>query len=55
MDAETETGNYENGREIRIKSVTGYQMTTQKKIKVYAKYFSDCSGDSILAPLTGAE
>ena len=39
----------------RIVSVTGWQMTTQRFIKVEAKYFSDCSGDSILAPLTGAE
>lgn len=39
----------------RIKSVTGWQMTTQKLITVYAESFADCSGDSILAPLTGAE
>ena len=39
----------------RIVSVTGWQMTTQTWQKVYAKQFSDCSGDSILAPLTGAE
>ena len=38
-----------------IKSVTAYQMTTQTLIEVEAKYFADCSGDSILAPLTGAE
>ncbi len=37
-----------------IKSVTAYQMTTQTEITVNAKYFADCSGDSILAPLTGA-
>ena len=39
----------------RIVSVTGWQMTTQSWQKVYAKQFADCSGDSILAPLTGAE
>lgn len=37
-----------------ITSVTAYQMTTQTEITVTAKYFADCSGDSILAPLTGA-
>lgn len=39
----------------RIKSVTGWQTTTQRWQKVNATYFSDCSGDSVLAPLTGAE
>lgn len=38
----------------RIVSVTGWQMTTQKLIRVRAELFADCSGDSILAPLTGA-
>lgn len=38
----------------RILSVTGWQMTTQTWQVVRAKYFADCSGDSILAPLTGA-
>ncbi|MBQ8578385.1 MAG: FAD-dependent oxidoreductase [Clostridia bacterium] len=47
MDAEMD-GN-------RIVSVTGWQMTTQCFCRVEADYFSDCSGDSILAPLTGAE
>ncbi|MBO4631433.1 MAG: FAD-dependent oxidoreductase, partial [Lentisphaeria bacterium] len=42
----------ENGR---IRSVTGWQMTTQTFHRVEAEYFADCSGDSILAPLTGAE
>ena len=55
MDADVETGNFAHGRTIRIKSVKGYQMTTQRFIEVEAKLFSDCSGDSILAPLTGAE
>lgn len=38
-----------------IVSVTGWQTTTQRWHTVYATYFSDCSGDSILAPLTGAD
>lgn len=38
----------------KIRCVTGYQMSTQTIICVYAKVFADCSGDSILAPLTGA-
>jgi len=38
----------------RIASVTGWQMTTQQFHKVEAALFADCSGDSILAPLTGA-
>lgn len=47
QDAEMEDG--------KIKSVTGWQMTTQTFHKVEAKYFADCSGDSILAPLSGAK
>ncbi len=39
----------------RLDSVTGFQLTTYKWHKVKAKIFIDCSGDSILAPLTGAE
>ncbi len=39
----------------RIRSVTGWQTTTQQWHTVEADLFSDCSGDSILAPLTGAE
>ena len=54
MDAETEEGAFPDGRDRRIRSVTGYQMTTQRFIRVEADYFADCSGDSILAPLTGA-
>lgn len=38
-----------------IKSVTAYQMTTQTIYEITADIFSDCSGDSILAPLTGAK
>lgn len=39
----------------RIKAVKGYQQTTQRYHRVEAKIFADCSGDSILAPLTDAE
>jgi len=38
----------------RIARVTGWQLTTQTYHVVSAKIFADCSGDSILAPLTGA-
>jgi hypothetical protein len=37
-----------------IESVTGWQMTTQTYHIVEAQIFADCSGDAILAPLTGA-
>ena len=39
----------------RIKNVRGWQLTTQTYHKVEADLFADCSGDSVLAPLTGAE
>ena len=39
----------------RVQAVTGWQMTTQQFHRVEAKLFADCSGDSVLAPLTGAE
>lgn len=38
----------------RIRSVTAWCLTTQTYHKIYAPLFADCSGDSILAPLTGA-
>ena len=38
-----------------INSVKGWQLTTETYHTISAKYFADCSGDSILAPLTGAE
>ena len=38
-----------------VKSVKGWQLTTQQFHEVEADYFADCSGDSILAELTGAE
>lgn len=47
MDCETKDG--------RIVSVKGWQLTTETFHTIKAKYFADCSGDSILAPLSGAE
>lgn len=41
-------------RENKIISVTGWSLTSETFHKIYAKVFADCSGDSILAPLTGA-
>ena len=38
-----------------IKTVTGFQLTTYTWHEVNAKIFADCSGDSILAELAGAE
>ncbi len=38
-----------------VRSVTGWQMTTETVHTVEAAVFMDCSGDGILAPLTGAE
>ena len=38
-----------------IVSVTGWQTTTQTWQKVRSGLFADCSGDSVLAPLTGAK
>jgi len=55
MDAETEKGSFAYGRDTKIKRITGYQMTTQCFYEIEAKYFCDSSGDSILAPLTGAD
>lgn len=55
MDAGTSHVRCPYGRDIHIDFVTGYQMTTQTFFDVYAGYYADCSGDSILAPLTGAE
>ena len=55
IDAEVEHGNFAHGRTERIISATGYRMTTQQFITVKADYFADCSGDSILAPLSNAE
>lgn len=42
-------------RDGRIASVTGWQTTSQRMHKIRAALFADCSGDSVLAPLTGAQ
>jgi hypothetical protein len=39
----------------RIKSIKAWQTTTQTWHQVNAAIYADCSGDSILAPLSGAE
>ncbi len=39
----------------RLVSVRGWQLTTQTFHEVEAEIFIDCSGDSILAPICGAE
>ena len=39
----------------RIRSVRAWQTTTQRWITVEAKLFADCSGDAVLAPLSGAD
>ena len=38
-----------------VNAVLGWQMTTYRNVRVEADIFIDCSGDSILAELTGAE
>ncbi len=39
----------------KITAVSGWQLTTETTHTVQAAYFADCSGDSILAHLAGAE
>ena len=39
----------------RIKSITGWQLSTYTWHTIEAKIFADCSGDAILAPLSGAK
>lgn len=39
----------------RIRSITGWQLTTETNHVIEAEVFADCSGDGVLAPLTGAE
>lgn len=41
--------------ENRVRSVTAWQLTTETRHTIRARYFADCSGDSILAPLSGAD
>lgn len=55
MDASVSEKPYADGRNRKIESITGYQMTTQCFIEVFAKFYCDSSGDSILAPLCNAE
>lgn len=45
----------EPGAAPRIRTVTGWQGTTETWHTISAKIFVDCSGDGILAPLSGAE
>ncbi len=52
---EMQSGDGSQAGRSRIKSVRGWQLTTYTWHTVYADYFADCSGDSILAPLCGAE
>ncbi len=46
LGAETDRG--------RVRTVTGWQLTTETRHRVAARVFIDASGDGILAPLTGA-
>jgi hypothetical protein len=52
MNASVNSAECENNL---VKSVTAWQLTTEHWITVEAKLFADCSGDGILAPLTGAD
>lgn len=45
------SGKMEDGK---LSEITGFQMTTQQFHCVKADIFIDCSGDSVLAPITGA-
>ncbi|MBR1836754.1 MAG: FAD-dependent oxidoreductase [Kiritimatiellae bacterium] len=38
----------------KIRSVRAWQCTTQRWIEIEAALFADCSGDAVLAPLSGA-
>lgn len=38
----------------KLSEITGFQVTTQQFHRVEADIFIDCSGDSVLAPITGA-
>ncbi len=39
----------------RLESITAWHLTSQTWHTIAAKYFIDCSGDSVLAPITGAQ
>ncbi|MCX7031325.1 MAG: FAD-dependent oxidoreductase [Spirochaetes bacterium] len=43
------------GKGRRIVSVTGRQMTTESRVVVRAKLFSDCTGNGLVGALAGAE
>ncbi|WP_269523634.1 FAD-dependent oxidoreductase [Coraliomargarita parva] len=45
-------GRVEKGR---LASIDAWQLSTQSWHRIEARFFIDCSGDSILAPLSGAE
>lgn len=51
LNASCHGGRMESGR---LTSVTAWQLTNQVQHTVHARYFIDCSGDSVLAPITGA-
>jgi hypothetical protein len=51
LNASCNGGRMEEGR---LASVTAWQLTSQIQHTVHAKFFIDSSGDSILAPITGA-
>ncbi|MFA9477567.1 FAD-dependent oxidoreductase [Phycisphaerales bacterium AB-hyl4] len=44
-----------HGDQTTIESIDAWQLTSQTRFTIHAKQFIDCSGDSILAPLTGAD
>ncbi len=48
-----ESGTDPEGR--RIASVEAWQLTTETRHTIHARFFADCSGDGILAPLSRAE
>ena len=45
----------ETAEDRSIRSVRAWQDTTQRWIEVAARLFADCSGDAVLAPLSGAD
>lgn len=51
LNASCNGGHMEEGR---LASVSAWQLTSQIEHTVHAKFFIDSSGDSILAPITGA-
>lgn len=42
-------------RDHRVVSVDAWQLTTYKKLRIYADYFADCSGDAVLSYFTSAK